>query len=196
MTASSLAMSAALLEDERSVIARGLARRDPEVLDQLITEYQHRLYRYLLHLTAEPALAEDLFQETWLRVVDRGRQYDGRSSFGTWLLAIARHLTIDHLRRRRPASLDALLEEEPGSGRIAVETGPTPFDLVVNDERAQRVDQGIAALPAIHREMLVLRFREEMPLAEIAVVVGVPLSTVKSRLYRALAALAERMERS
>jgi hypothetical protein len=62
-------------------IARGLHRRDPDLLDRLIEQYQHRLLRYLVSLTADRAVAEDLFQETWMRVLERGHQYDHRHEF-------------------------------------------------------------------------------------------------------------------
>lgn len=60
-----------LMTEERQTIAAGLRRRDPELLDRLIEQHQQRLYRYLLFLTGDPALAEDLFQETWIRVLER-----------------------------------------------------------------------------------------------------------------------------
>src|SRR5947199_2060264 len=88
------------MESEASAIARGLRRRDPEVLDCLIEQYQHRLLRYLVFLTGHRELSEDLFQETWMRVLERGRQYNGKSKFDTWLFAIARHLVIDHSRKK------------------------------------------------------------------------------------------------
>ena len=84
------------MESETSAIARGLRRRDPDLLDRLIEQYQHRLLRYLVSLTTDRAIAEDLFQETWMRVLERGHQYDGRHEFSTWLYTIARNLTIDH----------------------------------------------------------------------------------------------------
>src|SRR5437764_12520893 len=66
------------MESETRAIARGLRRRDPDLLDRLIEQYQHRLLRYLVSLTADRAIAEDLFQETWMRVLERGHQYHGR----------------------------------------------------------------------------------------------------------------------
>src|SRR6201993_2175802 len=97
------------MESETSAIARGLRRRDPDLLDRLIEQYQHRLLRYLVSLTADRAIAEDLFQETWMRVLERGHQYDGRHEFSTWLYAVARNLSIDYLRKRSPISLDGLM---------------------------------------------------------------------------------------
>ena len=100
------------METEEAQIASGLRRRDPDVLDALIEQYQHRLLRYLVHLTSERATAEDLFQETWIRVLEKGHQYDGKSRFATWLMTIAHNVAIDHLRKRRPASLDEMRDTE------------------------------------------------------------------------------------
>src|SRR6202158_4600144 len=100
-----------VMESEASAIARGLRRRDPDLLDRLIEQYQHRLLRYLVYLTSSRDLAEDLFQETWIRVLERGPQFAERYPFSTWLFTIARNLVIDHMRRKHPASLDGLLKD-------------------------------------------------------------------------------------
>src|SRR5216110_3699439 len=101
-----------LMRDEAKRIARGLQRRDPDLLDRLIEQYQYRLFRYLMYITGDKARSEDLFQETWIRVLERGHQYDGKHEFSTWLYAVARNLTIDYLRKKTPVSLDGLMEDE------------------------------------------------------------------------------------
>ena len=177
------------MENESQAIARGLRRRDPDLLDQLIERYHYRLLRYLLCLTASRETAEDLFQETWIRVLERGRQYDGKSKFEAWLFAIARHLVIDLQRRRQPRYLDLLDTEADGKPGSRVEGQPSASELVARREASERVGASMVGLPATYREVLVLRFQEEMALEEIAEVVAAPLSTVKSRLYRGLEAI-------
>jgi len=169
------------MADESAEIARGLRQRDPDLLDGLIEQYQHRLLRYLIHLTGRREQAEDLFQETWIRVLERGSQYDGRHDFITWLFTIARNLAIDYSRRRQldPAEDIGLPET----------SAPSAFDLTARREQGERIDAGMQHLPAEYREALALRFQEDMPLEEIARVIGAPLGTVKSRIYRGLAAL-------
>lgn len=175
---------------ENVEIARGLRRRDPELLDRLIERFQHRLLRYLVFLTGNRELAEDIFQETWIRVMERGRQYNGKSKFDTWLFAIARHLVIDWSRKKTTTSLEALQEQFGNEHAFDVaSTGPSPFDAVTNRENRESVQVALGRLDSLHREVLVLRFHEELSLEEIAAVTGAPLSTVKSRLYRGLAAL-------
>jgi RNA polymerase sigma-70 factor (ECF subfamily) len=175
---------------ENTEIARGLQRRDPDLLDHLIEKYQHRLLRYLLYLTGQRELAEDFFQETWIRVLERGRQYDGRHEFSTWLFTIARNLVIDHLRRRRPASLDSLADaDDAASFDIPATAQPSAFDATVRREQNEQISAGMEHIAVEYRESLVLRFQEGMSLEEIASVTGAPLGTVKSRIYRGLSAL-------
>ena len=178
------------MADENTEIARGLRRRDPDLLDHLIEKYQHRLLRYLVYLTGRRDLAEDFFQETWVRVLERGRQYDGRREFATWLFAIARNLTIDHLRRRQLVSFESLADgDDPSPVDIPATGQPSGFDAAVQREQNDQISAGMLQIAAEYREALVLRFQEGMSLEEIAHVTGVPLGTVKSRIYRGLSAL-------
>ncbi len=179
------------MEQESQGLVRGLRRRDPDLLDELITRYHYRLLRYLWALAGSHEAAEDLFQETWMRVLERGHQYSPRWKFATWLFAIARNLAIDQLRRRQPESLDALsCPEDARTPQEWEDREPvTPYDRVAAGERAEQVGALLRRLPPDAREVLVLRFQEDLNLDEIADVVGAPLSTVKSRLYRGLEAL-------
>ncbi|HVX65888.1 MAG TPA: sigma-70 family RNA polymerase sigma factor [Bryobacteraceae bacterium] len=176
----------AVMNDDAKALARGLRRRDPDVLDRLIEQYQYRLFRYLLYITADRETAEDVFQETWIRVLDRGGQYDGRVKFATWLFTVARNLVIDLARRRKLESLDALRDSERMQPLDIVAAGPSPSDLLAAQQDEAAALASLARLPAIHREVLLLRFHEDLDLQEIAAVLGAPLSTVKSRLYRGL----------
>ncbi len=180
-------------QSENLVVAQGLKRHDPEILDHLIVQYQHRLLRYLLYLTGDREMAEDLFQETWMRVLMRGAQFNGNSRFDTWLFAIARNLVIDMRRKRTMCSLEDMNDGGDDRPFEAPADGPSPFDLYQARENGKRVAEALLSLEPLHREVLVLRFHEEMSLEEIAGVTRAPLSTVKSRLYRGLAALKPRM---
>ncbi|MGZ4867315.1 MAG: RNA polymerase sigma factor [Candidatus Angelobacter sp.] len=186
--------SANTMESETSAIARGLRRRDPDLLDRLIEQYQHRLLRYLVYLSGNRELAEDLFQETWIRVLERGHQYDGRHEFSTWLYAVARNLTIDYLRKKSPVSLDGLMENEEHAPFEPADTRPMAWEVVQQHEQAERVSAALVSIPAEYRETVVLRFQEGLALDEIAMVTGAPLGTVKSRLYRGLNMLMSRLK--
>jgi RNA polymerase sigma-70 factor (ECF subfamily) len=180
------------IERENAAIARGLKRQDPELLDQLIETYQHRLMRYLMFLTSKREVAEDLFQEVWIRVLKRGSQYNGKARFDTWIFTIARNLVIDLSRKRTMASLDEMREGSEDSDTRPfeiVQDGPSPLEQFQLRENASQVAAVLLTLDRSYREVLTLRFHEEMSLEEIAAVTCAPLSTVKSRLYRGLAAL-------
>jgi RNA polymerase sigma-70 factor (ECF subfamily) len=174
------------MESEASAIARGLRRRDPDLLDHLIEQYQHRLLRYLVYLSGNRELAEDLFQETWIRVLERGHQYDGEHEFSTWLYVVARNLTIDYMRKKSPLSLDGLMEDEERAPLEPADTRPMAWEVVQQHEQAERISAALVSIPAEYRETVVLRFQEGLALDEIATITGTKLGTVKSRLYRGL----------
>src|SRR5256886_11786591 len=175
-----------LMSDEARSIARGLEKRDPDLLDRLIERYQYRLFRYLVYVTGNKDRAEDFFQETWIRVLERGHQYDGKSKFEAWLFSIARHLVIDWQRAKKPQSLDALTNPEEGAPMEFAGDDPSPLHVVLSRESEATVQASLTKLPAAYREVLLLRFQEEMGLAEIAAVLAAPISAGKSRLYRGL----------
>ena len=182
------------MESDTSAIARGLRRRDPDLLDRLIEHYQHRLLRYLIYLSGNRELAEDLFQETWIRVLERGHQYDGTHEFSTWLYAVARNLTIDYLRKKSPLSLDGLMEDEEHAPLEPADTRPMAWEVVQQHEQAERISAALVSIPAEYRETVMLRFQEGLALDEIATVTGARLGPVKSRLYRGLNLLMSRLE--
>ena len=189
-----------LLRQENLAIAEGLKRQDAGLLDSLIVRYQHRLLRYLLFLTGNREMAEDLFQEVWMRVLTRGSQFNGKARFETWLFTIARNLMIDQRRKRTMSSLDEMFDtgnddDRPMSFEVP-DDQPSPFDHFANVEDRECIAAALLQLDTLYREVLVLRFHEELSLDEIAKVTHAPLSTVKSRLYRGLAAIKPKIERS
>jgi RNA polymerase sigma-70 factor (ECF subfamily) len=186
----SISLSSVMTSADPRTLAEGLKRRDPELLDQLIEQYQFRLFRYLLYLTSHRERAEDFFQETWIRVLERGHQYDGKSKFESWLFTIARNLVIDWQRQKKVQSLDTLTDlaqEQPL--QIADTHSPSPLFLVMSDEQDSAVRGSLEQIALIYREVVVLRFHEELQIDEIAKVMSLPISTVKTRLYRGLEAL-------
>jgi RNA polymerase sigma-70 factor (ECF subfamily) len=171
-----------------------LRRSDPDALQAAILRYQHRLYRYLLRFVEDSAVAEDLFQQTWVRVMENIRRYDAARSFEAWLFALAHNLAIDYLRQRRPESLDELMPSGQSRAGELVGNNPDALEQALEWERAAIVAAALRDLPAIHREVLTLRFEEDLKLEDIAEIAQVPLSTVKSRLHRALEGLRRRLE--
>lgn len=167
-------------------------RGDPDGFAALLARYQNRLYRYLLRWVRNEATAEDLFQQTWVRVLENIRGLDPQRNFEAWLFSVARNLAIDHLRRYQPRSLDEPVGDDlPVSTRVS-DGGPGALDRMMRAELDGLVRRALESQPPVYREILSLRFEEEMKLDEIAELLDIPLSTAKSRLCRAL----ERLRRS
>lgn len=164
--------------DDRLIIQR-IARGDREALAELYARYQQPLFRYLLQLTPDYGLAEEILQDTFVAVWKSARTFEGRSSVQTWLISIARRQAHNTLRRRKLLTVDEAELEE----LAATEPEPEDFALasVVRDELAAAFQQ----LAPLHREMIVLIFIEELSYPEVANVLGIPVGTVKSRLSNA-----------
>lgn len=187
--------SAAIANSDTERIAEGLRQRDIALLHALVGQYQYRLVRYFIYLMGRRDLVDDLVQETWLRVLERGRTYDGQSRFEPWLFTIARNLATDQMRKRHIFSLDSNDSPEGDlEPRSPVSNAPSPFEQAARTEDAHRLAHSLQTLEPIYREALVLRFQEDLSLQEIANIVGASVSTVSSRIYRGLAALRVQME--
>lgn len=158
---------------------RAAARGDVGAFEELMNAYQAQVWRFLTHLLGDAALAEDITQETFLRVHRRLRQFRFRSRFSTWLLAIARNAGIDALRARQRQA--RLLEALP-RGRPAADPAG-----------AVEVAEGVASLAPLLRDSFLLIEVVGLTYREAGEVVGVPEGTVKSRVFRARAELVEWM---
>ncbi len=161
------------METDEALMKR-LAEGDGAALDRLIDRWRARLFSFLLRRNAGDR-AEDLFQETWLRVVRSHASFDRRQRFATWFFGIANNLCRDEARRRAVRARS--------TAAFASDSAETPLDLRLDARRR------LAALPDRLREVLVLRYFEDLGEREIADVVGIPAGTVKSRLHAAVRAL-------
>jgi RNA polymerase sigma-70 factor (ECF subfamily) len=180
------------LESDTQRIALGLRQRDSTIFETLVEQYQYRLVRYLVSLLGRRDGVDDLVQETWLRVLERGGSYDGRFRFEPWLFRVARNIALDTMRKRPMLSLDCNegdgISSSPASGEVS------PYTLAARTQDAERLADALQTLEPVYREALVLRFQEDLSLQEISMIVGAPVSTVASRIYRGLATLRPRLE--
>ena len=183
------------VESDTREIASGLRQGDILLLQTLVEQYQYHLVRYLIYLMGRRDEVDDLVQETWLRVLERGSSYDGRSRFEPWLFTIARNLAIDHMRKRRTSSLDSNDDTKQDAVALSPDSNtPSPFALAARTEDAKRLAHSLQTLEPIYREALVLRFLEDLSLQEMATIVGAPVTTVASRIYRGLATLRAQLD--
>lgn len=189
-------------ETDAQRIVRGLRGRDVAILSELVERYQYRLARYLLYLTGRREFVEDLIQETWMLVLDRAGQFDGRGSFEAWLFTIARNRAMDYARRRKLVSVDMRVQRSVAEGFVG-QVRPSdhssaehtsPFWVAARGEDALRLASAIDHLAPIYREALLLRFQEDLSLREIAGIVDASVSTVSSRIQRGLDILRSQLD--
>jgi RNA polymerase sigma-70 factor (ECF subfamily) len=167
--------------------------RDGETraFEVLVSRHRTPVFSFLLRLTGDRGRAEDLCQETLLRVVRASERWQERARFRAWLYAIARNLAVDEARRaalRRASSLDVTA---PGAPDRAPETSPGPEAAAAAALLRPKLEAALAALPAEQREVFLLREHAGLRFAEIAEATGVPENTVKSRMRYALEGLRE-----
>lgn len=148
--------------------------------DDLIRRWSGSLHRYALKLTDDPELADDLTQEVWLRALQGLGKLREAAQFRAWLFGIAHRTFMDRLRSRYAMPVDTGIDLE--------ELAAT--DAIGDDEDLDRaLAIGMASLPIVEREVLTLFYLEELSMADIATALGIPVGTVKSRLFRARALL-------
>ncbi len=166
---------------------------DAEAFEALLRRHRAPLFTFLVRMLGDREKAEDLAQETFLRIVKGAQAWERRARFQTWLFTIARNLCVDHARRdrfRRAESLDA--QGPDGEAPMSDCVAGQQIDPARGAESARLrplLQQALSSLPAEQREVFVLREQAGLPFAEIAAMVGVNENTVKSRMRYALVAL-------
>jgi RNA polymerase sigma-70 factor (ECF subfamily) len=177
-------------------------RGDARAFDLLVARHQGPVFNFILRFLRDPAAAEDILQEVFLRVVKGAPQFERRAKFTTWLYTIARNLCIDAQRKaryRRASSLDAPVDDDPESaplGASVADPGPTPSDEAIDGQAREAILAALEALSPEQREVFVLREYAGLPFQEIAGIVGCPENTVKSRMRYALENLRRSLERA
>lgn len=167
---------------------------DSEAFAELVRRWEQPIQRLCGRMTGDAHQGEDLAQEVFVRVFARRRDYQPGRKFSTWLWRIALNLCHDHQRRvSRRGEVELEDEELDGPAIQAFEPGPD--EQLAAQERAAGVRAALLSLPETHRAVLVLREYEGLKLREIAVVLGVPEGTVKSRMADALSRLSRRLAR-
>jgi RNA polymerase sigma-70 factor (ECF subfamily) len=164
-------------------------------LAAVIETHRPRVFRFLLASLRDPDLAETLTQETFFRAWTSRSKFRGDCSVATWLTRIALNLVRDHTRTHRFRFWRKMSTQAIDPGEIAafLPDRDSPVDSrLIAAEQVGLLWQAIATLSDRQRTIFLLRFVEEMELSEIVTVTGIPLSTVKSHLYRALTNIRER----
>lgn len=156
-----------------------LVAGDEDAFIEIYRRHGERVFRFAYRMTGSPELARDVTHSCFVALLEQPGRYDGsRASLGTYLCGAARNLSLRHAGR-------AWRERSGSAADLQPAAGPSPLERLLEHERAALVRQAVAALPPLHREVLILAEYEGLELAEIAEVVGAAVGAVKVRLHRA-----------
>jgi RNA polymerase sigma-70 factor, ECF subfamily len=180
------AAAAETLSDD--VLIRRIANADQLAMRMLFARHRAAIYRWLVRLAGEEALAEDLLSDVFLDVWRKARSFEGRSSVSTWLLAIARHKALS-ARRRTQAERAVELDDEVAS--TMAEPADNPELLLEKKDREDLLRRSLARLSPEHGEVIDLTYYHGKSIKEIAEIVGINEATVKSRTFYARKRLAQ-----
>jgi len=182
---------------EDTEILRRCLTGDEQAYRQIVARYQRQVYSLALRVVRQAEDAEDLTQETFVRMFRALDRYDSSRPFGAWLFTIASRLCIDHLRRQRLRPI-SLVQLEPGSEEEytieVVDPAPRPDEVAARAEEERRTRALIDALPPHYRIVVLLRHQHDLSYDEIAEALHLPLGTVKARIHRARALLKRHLE--
>lgn len=174
-------------ESELALVAR-LRAGDPDAFDAVHDCFNTRLFNFLARLSRRREVAEDLLEETWLRLVARATQLRADTRLGPWLFTVARNLHVSYRRSR-------LLEDSHAAGLIGLwpsgSPQPSPFEVAAAGETSRRIEAALGLLTVGHREALLLVVVEGLKPAEAAEICGVSPEAMRQRLSRARAALGQ-----
>jgi len=171
-------------------LVRRLKAGDRAAFDIVYDEFNARLYNFLARLMRDRDRAEDLLEETWLRLVANAERLQADTRLGPWLFTVARNLHVSHCRSR-------MLEEASvgdGIGLWPAASVSSPFEETAANELETRVEAALASLPPLYREVLLLVAIEGLEPSEAAEICGVSAATMRQRLKRARDLMARRLE--
>lgn len=171
--------------DDRALI-RAIAGGDAKALERLFSRNQTRVFRYLVRVVRNEAVAEELMNEVFLAAWQGAGRYEGRSEPTTWLLSIAHNKAVSALRKKREVSgvfdeASAELEDD----------GDSPEVTAQKSDKSAQIRAAMSGLSAEHREILDLVYYQEQSVSEVAEVLGIPEATVKTRMFYARKKLSE-----
>ncbi len=182
--------------DVDAELIKRVKRGDKRAFDLLVKKYQGRIVQLINRYVKDPAEALDIAQETFLKAYRALPSFRGESAFYTWLYRIAINTAKNHLssRARRPSDTEVdLSETEQFEMETRLKHEETPEEILMSEEVAQAVKEAIEALPEELKTAIILRELEGMSYEEIAQVMGCPVGTVRSRIFRAREAIDKRL---
>lgn len=178
-------------------LAKLAKQGDRGAFSDIVEIYKDKLYHLAYRMTGNRQEAEDIVQETFLRVYRSLDRYDEALKFSTWIYRICTNLCIDRLRKRKASySLDADVSEGEGTDWYSMlpSEEPTPEGRLMLSETQRRIREAIDTLPEKYKSVVILRYMHDMSLQEIGDVLDMPVTTVKTRVHRGREFLRKKME--
>jgi RNA polymerase sigma-70 factor (ECF subfamily) len=188
------------MENTDKSLIEAHCKGDKTAFSELVRRYGDSILGYLMRMSGNHHQAEDLFQETFKRVHEKAHTFRG-GKFKSWLFTIATNVAIDGLRRRRRMRIVSLNQRLDCSDQDSEELSAValedyscePSQEAAKAEQVEKVREAIESLPARQRATLVLAYYQQLSYPEVAKVMGCSLGTVKTQMYRALRALAQKL---
>ena len=163
-------------KEEQAIIER-LKAGDPSVIDDIVEQYKKPLFEFIVRIVNNYDAAEDIFQETWIKVIRHINSFRGEAKFSTWLFQIARNVYRDAMRKKKDLCYVSIEEAKELTCEPAVDA--------VNIIKMEHVRKIVSGLPIKMKEVIVLRYYHDLNIKEISELLGCSAGTVKSRIFRA-----------
>jgi RNA polymerase sigma-70 factor (ECF subfamily) len=170
---------------DRELVARAVAGRE-DSFEELVRRYQRPIAAYVYRMVGDYEAALDLTQEVFIKVYNSLARYRSEFKFSTWIYKIAHNSAVDHLRRHSTREQSLMKDFEGEQRELPIESHRlSPEQESERAERRVEIEQVVRQLPSAYRELVLLRHSHDLSYDEIAHVTGLPLGTVKNRLFRA-----------
>jgi RNA polymerase sigma-70 factor (ECF subfamily) len=177
--------------DTELALVEGLRRGDPVAFDEVYAAFNTRLFTFLVRLSRRRDVAEDLLEETWLRLVKHARRLAADTRLGPWLFTVARNLYVSYSRSRMLE--DSAMASLIGLWPFSVERS-SPFEATATSELERRIERALAAMPAASREVLLLVAVAGLDHSDAADICGITPEALRQRLHRARETLSRMLE--
>jgi len=167
------------------LIAKAISGRE-DGFEELVRRYQRPITNYVFRMLNDYDASLDVTQEVFIKVYHSLSRYSSEYKFSTWLYRIAHNAAIDYIRRRSPNQQSIETENKDGAYQLQIESpNPTPEQERERSEWRTEIEAVVKCLPAVYRELILLRHAQDLSYDEIAEITNLPLGTVKNRLFRA-----------
>lgn len=185
ITAHALSLKKLNAMPDSELVVRAVAGRE-ENFEELVRRYQRPIAAYVYRMVGDYDAALDLTQEVFIKIYGSLARYRSEYKFSTWIYKIAHNTAIDHLRRHSTRDLSLVSEANGEQYDLPIKSGkPTPEQESERKERRVEIESVVSQLPHTYKELILLRHSHDLSYDEIAEVTGLPLGTVKNRLFRA-----------